>query len=173
MTETVLSDAEVEAVVAESCPMRVWGDAFRFARAVERAVLASLYNGKAPADIAFKVVNSMGGYQVMASCVPEAECREREREAWRNGFQAGNDERPTHPESGYATLILNARYPSLLPKTPPPLTISTGRYRKPRGERWQKDLTPVEYITVDAPDCKTAADADALAAWLRQYGEGR
>jgi hypothetical protein len=164
MTDRVLTDGElIEAAMMGDTTIAVNIERLR---AVERAVLASLYDGKAPAEIAFKIVNSMGGYQVMASCVPEAEARTREREAayFVLGY-VGRSDRQAMDE-------VDRRYPSVLPKAPPPLVLSTGTWVEQREDmRWQ--LRGEDRYFVMTPTCATAADADALAAWLRQYGEAK
>lgn len=147
--------------------------ALDYARAVEAATLAKLGVRWA--------VDSMHGteppFRVIG--VPEAEARERERKAWDAAIACfGNasgrlyDSRKFYPDRDLA-------YPSLLPKTPPPLKLSTGTWTRvlPKEQNlrgpWNFDAGTHGGAGYETPLIATAADADALAAWLRQHGEGR
>jgi hypothetical protein len=201
MTEQVLTDAEMRRLfLAEQGLYNDTheGAAIPFARAVEAAVLAKrpkpIYELH-PADATphVKKVLEDAGYVVVlrtTACreavpeaygcvapgtvlVPEAECRERERKAWDIGADWGLCYSSTDVASARALprwKERESRYPSLRPQTPPPLTLSTGTWtRRPDGIWTRPDAIGTR--CADDPNIKTAADADALAAWLRQYGE--
>lgn len=146
MTERVMTNDEISELQSPTYTM------LGFARAVEQAVLEK---------VRCRYAEYAG---VMGFVLTEREARERERRAaaWGNRIY-----------SSFASFEdqLDAAYPSLKPVEPPPLVLSTGRYRKPRGNvLWQHDLTPVSYNTCATPHCETPADARALADWLEKYG---
>jgi len=173
MTDRVLTDAEIDTISDRASKYQEALGSFRsswrqvtkfFAREVEAAVLAKVRENR-------QYLVREG--QVMwngRSMVSEHECREREREAylsgWRHdGFRMGPRFYPFNK--------MEARDPSLLPKQPPPLKLSTGTWALEKTVNvtpryWQKDGFTAMY---DAPECRTPEDHDKTAAWLRQYGE--
>jgi hypothetical protein len=116
--------------------------------------------------------------------VPEVEAREREREA----YECGWDEVDRQYRVGVRGSTMHAkcvmrdrRYPSLRPQTPPSLVLSTGVWTRRLDEvdAWERQWKP-RSLDADCratgyaePMIRTAADADALATWLRQYGEAK
>jgi hypothetical protein len=177
---TVLSDAEIEAeaarlsdeMVAPSLlpwhtrpewAKRLW---VNFGRAVEKATLAKFSDARL--DNAESACRAYG-------LVTEREARVRERAAWDECWVfihrlAGHGILGSRYD--YPAKERDARYPSLKPVEPPPLVLSTGKYRKPHGSvKWQHELTPLEYNTYWTPDIQTPADARALADWLERWSD--
>lgn len=105
--------------------------------------------------------------------------REAEREAYDAGALA-----MVLPLCDYAnrpyddTMMLSYRhrerdkhYPPLPPKSPPPLVLSTGQWHQVDG--WWHSLS-VSVAGLKEPRMqmiRTASDAEALAKWLRAYGD--
>lgn len=178
MTDRVLTDKEIEDATnfpTDGTPFGgiyywpSWAEAsvtvrekrHKILRALERAVLKRV----AEIDIDSPVILHRGHEYVSVE-----ECRERERKAAEWGAQLRADGFDGASVSEPMKDALNRRYPSLLPKTPPPLKLSTGEWRFS-----ESPLHPCHWSCEDiwftSPHIKTAADADALAAWLRQYRE--
>ena len=157
MTDNVLTRDELHAAYRAGGPEGLTH--YERLALVEAAVLAKCVH-----------IKSVYGEGYITGYVPEAECRERERKAWGSGANWGRAyarTNSTHPRAA----VLDAYYPSLTP--PEPLVLSTGTWTYQRSDmRWQ--LSGEDRYFCATPTCKTAADADALAAWLRKYGtEGR
>ena len=151
----VLTDAEIREIWVRPHQTFTPRPFLENARAVEAAVLAKC--------VKF-TDGSYAHFRDGKPVVSEVEARERERRAAVWGNRIYSLSTPFEEQ-------LDARYPSLKPVEPPPLVLSTGRYRKPRGNvLWQHDLTPVSYNTCATPHCETPADARALADWLEKYG---
>ena len=108
--------------------------------------------------------------------VHPAEAREREREAWDVALclAARVPERRINGEP-WDDADRDRRYPSLLPKSPPPLLLSTGTWtqsveRSDLGESYVRWASPDNVLRHFTPLCRTASDAEKLAAWLREWG---
>lgn len=154
MTNQVLTDTEIKdignggfACVLATC------HAYQFARAVEAAVLAKIRTEP---------------HRDPTPRVTEHEVRERERE--REAFEKGFGQGIITAHGGMTMECSRDRlYPSLLPKSPPPLVLSTGewvrRLENAIGARWKH-----EGGLWESPDCRTFSDARKLADWLAEYG---
>jgi hypothetical protein len=177
MTDTqVLTDAEIDGAYlgVDHGPVTPF---IRYRiRAVERAVLAKCVKFTDGTYAVFR-----DGYPV----IPEAEARERERRSWDAAVRyffprtdAPNGPHYWRGEVGNASVMdkfcvdgeRDRRYPSLLPQSPSPLVLSTGKWTKMGNGYWDLECDGVSggWTT---PHIKTAADADALASWLRKHGE--
>ena len=102
--------------------------------------------------------------------VHPTEAREREREAFDKGaewYRTRNTVFLSNPPQH--TPSKDELYPSLLPKSPPPLVLSTGTWtRSAESRQWwhvHDDTSITEAVRV-----VTASDARALADWLAKYG---
>jgi hypothetical protein len=151
MAENVLSDAEISAISDTSS---IWSRR-QCARAIEQAVLAKVI---APYDTPMQ--------WRMAERDAEARVREKEREAFVVAAMQHGASRE------WAWRKADERYPSLRPQTPPPLRLSTGEWHFSESHSHPCHWS-CEDIWFTSPHIKTAADADALAAWLRAYGEAK
>jgi len=164
---TVLSDRELEIAYFGGDEARKLVPAmYPILRAVEAAVLKRV----AEIDIDSPVILHRGHEYVSVE-----EARERERQAWDAALVYTLGAEPAL--SKFLVAERDRRYPSLLPKTPPPLTLSTGTWTRLDGGSWRTegvdfpDKRETRWLLGTQPQIATAADADALAAWLRTYGD--
>ena len=98
------------------------------------------------------------------------EAREREREAWRSGFVSGDAFRDPVGALQESKWRVNSAYPSLLPKSQPPLVLSTGTWTRYANKMW--GVTNPEQVSMyERPVFRTATDARKLAEWLAEYGD--
>lgn len=95
------------------------------------------------------------------------------REAERGAARWTADRSSPGVNGCYSTDMLYAAidkaYPSLLPKSPPPLVLSTGRWVRDRESFWEREGDPFPTRT-GIPPTRTASDGEAFAKWLRAYG---
>lgn len=163
MSEQVLTDAEVKALINERWWYSKYSDEgeVSLARAVERAVLAKCVH-----------IKSVYGESRLTGYVTEADARERElrgkREAYALGYLDCATLLPRYDDD-HMTRGRDARYPSLNPKTPPVLKLSTGEWTRDEDGVFKGQWTDALLVYKHAP-VATASDASALAAWLREWG---
>ena len=105
--------------------------------------------------------------------VHPAECREREREAWRCGVNAIGltPEISSWGDKERSALIQRDKVlPSLLPKSLPPLVLSTGTWRRIDVGCYCGKWDGGDAMVQTTPTIGTRSDAIAFASWLTQYG---
>ena len=103
--------------------------------------------------------------------VHPTEAREREREAFDKGaewYRTRNTVFLSNPPQH--TPSKDELYPSLLPKSPPPLVLSTGTWRRIDVGCYCGKWDGGDAMVQTTPTIGTRSDAIAFASWLTQYG---